>query len=204
MPLMPETRGSLILRLKDQEDAKAWEEFVFMYRPVIVRLAAARGLQHSDADDLAQQVLLSVARSVSDWDCDPQRGKFRTWLGRVVRNATINALSRRKPDRGAGGTSALVLINGRSAHICDDAEVLDLEWRREAFRWAVDQIHDEFQPKTWEAFWLTAVDGLSTTEAARQTGKSIGAVYVARSRIMARLQEKVRTLSGNGAEEVTR
>lgn len=200
MPLMPETRGSLILRLKDQEDAEAWEEFVFMYRPVIVRLAVARGLQHSDADDLAQQVLLSVARSVSDWDSDPQRAKFRTWLGRVVRNATLNALSRRKPDRGAG----VVLINGEPADDCDDPEVLDLEWRREAFRWAVDQIHDEFQPKTWEAFWLTAVDGLSITEAAKQTGKSNDAVYVARSRIMARLQERVRTLSGDGAERVIR
>ena len=204
MPLAPETRASLILRLRDSGDVAAWEEFVAIYRPVIVRLAVARGLQHSDADDLAQEVLLSVARSVPDWECDPQRALFRTWLGRVVRNAALNALSRRKPDRGAEGASAFVLINGKAAEGCDDSAVLDLEWRREAFRWAADQIRDEFQPKTWEAFWLTTVDKLSAAEAAKQTGKSIGAVYVARSRVMARFQEQVRNLSGDEPAEVTR
>jgi len=204
MPSAPETRESLILRLGDTDDIAAWEEFVAIYRPVIVRLAIARGLQHSDADDLAQEVLLSVARSVPNWESDLQRARFRTWLARVVRNAALNALSRRKPDRGTGGTSALVLINGKAADTCDDSEVLDLEWRREAFRCVADQIRDEFQPSTWEAFWLTAVDGLSAADAAKRTGKSIGAVYVARSRIMARLQEKVRRLSGNIPAEVTR
>ena len=91
----------------------------------------------------------------------------------------------------------MILINGKAADGCDDSEVLDLEWRREAFRWAADRIRDEFQPKTWEVFWLTAVDGLSAAEAAKQTGKSIGAVYVARSRVMARFQETVRLLSGD-------
>ena len=203
MPLAPETRDSLILRLKDPDDVAAWEEFVAIYRPVIVRMAMLRGLQHTDADDLAQQVLLSVTRSVPQWDSDPQRARFRTWLGRVVRNAALNALTRGKPDRGAGGTSALVLINGKAADSCDNSEVLDLEWRREAFRWAADKIRDEFQPQTWQAFWLTAVDGLSAAEAAKQTGKSIGAVYVARSRVMARIQEAVRLLSGKEREQVT-
>ncbi|MBI1312712.1 sigma-70 family RNA polymerase sigma factor [bacterium] len=204
MSAAPKTQVSLILRLRDPGDVSAWEEFVTIYRPVIVRLAVAHGLQHSDADDLAQQVLLSVARRVPGWEADPQRARFRTWLGRVVRNAALNALSRRKPDRAAGGTSALVLINGKAAEDCDDAEVLELEWRREAFRWIADQIRDEFQPKTWEAFWLTAVEGLSPDQAARQTGKSIGAVYVARSRVMTRFQEQVRTLSGDEPAEVIR
>jgi RNA polymerase sigma-70 factor (ECF subfamily) len=199
----PETRASLILRLRESDDAAAWEEFVGIYRPVIVRLAAARGLQQADADDLAQQVLLSVARKVPDWESDPQRAQFRTWLGRVVRNAALNILSRKKLERGAGGTSALVLINGQVADECDDPAVFDLEWRREAFRWAADQIRDEFQPTTWQAFWLTAVDGISAAEAARRTGKSLGAVYVARTRVMARFQEKVRTLSGELPAKVT-
>lgn len=197
MPSAPETRESLFLRLKDSEDVAAWEEFVAIYRPVIFRLAVARGLQHSDAEDLAQKVLLSVSGRVPEWESDPQRARFRTWLSRVVRNAALNAISRQKPDRGAGGTSALVLINGKAAEDCDASEILELEWRREAFRWAADQIRDEFQPHTWEAFWLTAVDGLSGAEAAKQTGKSIGSVYVARSRVMSRLQEQVRKLSGD-------
>lgn len=200
MPSAPETRQSLIIRLKDQADNDAWEEFVGIYRPVIFRVAVSRGLQHSDADDLAQQVLVSVAKKIPEWQADPTRARFRTWLYQVVRNAAINALTRRKADCGHGGTSALMMINGRSADDCRDEEVLNLEWKREAFRRASDQIRDEFQPATWEAFWLTAVDGMAVTDVAARTGKSVGAVYVARSRVMMRLQEKTRLMSGHDCE----
>ena len=196
MPSAPETRESLIIRLRKADDNAAWEEFVAVYRPVIVRLAMSRGLQHSDADDLAQQVLVSVVRKIPEWQSDDRRAQFRTWLSKVVRNAAINMLTRRRDDRGHGGTSALILINGEPADGCTDEHVLELEWRREAFRRASDQIRDEFQAATWEAFWLTAVEGVSAADAAQQTGKSVGAVYVARSRIMARLQQKLRVMSG--------
>jgi RNA polymerase sigma factor (sigma-70 family) len=200
----PETRDTLMIRLKDPENVSAWDEFVAIYRPVIVRIARSRGLQHADADDLAQQVLLSVSQKIPQWSNDPERARFRTWLGRVVRNAALSALSRRTPDRGTGGTSALLLINGKAADTCEDTEVFDLEARREAFRRASDQIREEFQPTTWEAFWLTAVEGLDAAEAGRRTGKTVGAVYVSRSRVMARLQQKVRQLVNQEAVEVPR
>lgn len=200
MPSAPETRNSLIVRLSDAADSDAWEDFVATYRPVIFRLAVARGLQFSDADDLAQQVLVSVADRISDWEADPKRARFRTWLARVVRNAAVNAVTRRKQDRGRGGTSALILINGRAADDCSDEQVFDMEWRREALRVASEQIRDEFHPATWKAFWLTAIDGVSVSDAAARTGKSVGAVYVARSRIMTRLQQKVRLMSGTDME----
>ena len=201
MAAAPKTRNSLLLRLRDTDDAAAWEEFVGIYQPVIVRLAMSRGLQHADADDLAQHVLVSVSHKVSEWHQDPQRGQFRTWLSRVIRNAALNMLTRRKADRGMGGTSALALINGKTADVCSDAEVFDLEARREAFRWAADQVQAEFQPQTWDAFWLTAVEGLTVAESGRRTGKSVGAVYVARSRVMTRLQKKVKALFAADSEE---
>ncbi len=200
MPSAPETRDSLLIRLNRADDNAAWEEFVALYRPVIVRLAMSRGLQHSDADDLAQQVLVSVSRKIPEWQSNDRRAQFRTWLSKVVRNAAINMVTRRRNDRGHGGTSALILINGEPADSCTDEHVLTMEWRREAFRRASDQIRDEFQSATWEAFWLTAVDGLSPAEAAKRTGKSVGAVYVARSRIMARLQQKISVMSGESIE----
>ena len=66
MDNFPETSESLILRLNNQQDVAAWNEFLAIYRPVVLRMALRRGLQHADADDLAQRVFLSVARKVSD------------------------------------------------------------------------------------------------------------------------------------------
>lgn len=202
MALVPDTRPSLLIRLKDPLDLQAWEDFVGIYRPVILRLAKFRGLQHSDAEDLAQQVLLSVSIVIPEWQHDPQRARFRTWLRRVVGNAAINALRKRRGDRGSGGNFGPESIHVTEIHDPADKrllEQLELESRRETFRRAADDVRDEFHPDTWQAFWLTAVEGLSAEEAGTQIGKSAGAVYVARSRVVRRLQEKVQELEGGDA-----
>lgn len=95
---LPDTRASLMLRLKDHGDHTAWCEFVDLYRPVICRLATQKGMQQADADDLAQQVLISVAGAIERWEVDPRRARFRTWLRRVADNAILNALTRRAAD----------------------------------------------------------------------------------------------------------
>ncbi len=103
---MPDTQDSLIAQLRDANNFDAWEAFAQIYRPVVYRLARARGLQHADADDLSQQVMMSVARAIPNWQREPQ-ARFRHWLARIVRNATINALSRGRQDRAAGGSDFL-------------------------------------------------------------------------------------------------
>jgi len=201
MAHVPETRPSLILRLRDPSDEAAWEQFVAIYRPVIVRLAVLKGLPHPDAEDLAQQVLLSVSKNIVRWEQDPERARFRTWLTRVVRNATLNALTRGPADCGAGGTAAMLALDRQVDRSADDAALFELEERREAFRWIADQIREEFEPRTWDAFWLTAVDGLSAAEAAKRTQKSVGTVYVARSRVMQRIQAELQQLLTGAIED---
>ena len=68
--LVPETRPSLILRVRDANDADAWNQFATLYRPVILRLARRKGIQAADAEDLAQQVLLSIAGAIERWQPD--------------------------------------------------------------------------------------------------------------------------------------
>ncbi|QDT54911.1 RNA polymerase sigma factor RpoE [Caulifigura coniformis] len=190
MTFSPQTRASLLIRVRNPADQAAWHEFVEIYWPVIHRLARRKGLQEADADDLAQQVLMSVAKTIEERPHDPGRAKFRTWLGRVVQNAALNALTRAKPDRPAGGDS-------HDAHVRNavsrepDSQLMQLELRREVFRWAARQVEREFQADTWQAFWLTAVEGRACDDAARKLKKGVGAVYAARSRVMKRLQEKI-------------
>lgn len=186
----PETRASLILRLRDDADQAAWGEFVEIYRPIVCRLARRKGLQDADADDLAQQVLASVAAAVHRWNPDRARAKFRTWLERIARNRIINALTRRAPDRAAGGDSAEQQLAGQTAAE-PDSELLRAERRREVLHWAAREIRGEFTPDTWLAFWRTAVEGGSPTAVAADLDKTVGAVYAARGRIMRRLREKV-------------
>ena len=185
----PETRPSLIARLNDPADQIAWEEFVELYRPVIYRVALAKGMQPADAEDVTQTVLISVAGAVSRWQPDPARGKFRTWLNRIAQNAIINAVTRRKPDCGTGDSQMLDLLAEHPAG-GPDSELIELEKRREAFRVAARSIKDEFEPDTWQSFWLTAVESVSAQTAAEKLGKNIGSIYTAKSRVMQRLQQR--------------
>jgi RNA polymerase sigma-70 factor (ECF subfamily) len=196
----PETRASLLVRLKDRADQAAWYEFAEVYRPVIVRLAGRKGMQAADAEDLAQQVLAAVAKAIDRWQEDPRRARFRTWLHRVANNLILNALARGKPDRGSGDTGLLQWLAQQPAYDGPNSDLLRLEWRREAFRWAATQIRDEFQPDNWEAFWRTAIEGEAVDDVAERLGKSRASVHSARSRIMRRLKEKVNELSDMDSE----
>ena len=191
MNLTPETRASLLIRVRDLADHAAWHEFVEIYRPVILRLARRKGMQEADAEDVAQQVLVAVAKAVERREHDPRRAKFRTWLGRVAHNAILNALTRGKPDRGSGDSALLAVLNGHKAHTGPDSDLLKLEHRREVFRWAARHVRNEFQQTTWDAFWLTAVEQRAVEEVSEELEKNRGAIYAARSRVMRRIQEKV-------------
>jgi len=187
----PETRASLLIRVRNPADQAAWHEFVEIYRPVILRLARQKGMQEADAEDVAQQVFVAVAKAAQQREHDRRRAKFRTWLGRVAHNAILNALSRRRPDRGSGDSGLLAALNGHESHTGPDSDLVRLEYRREVFRWAARHVRKEFHSATWDAFWLTAVEGRPVDVVAEELGKNRGAVYAARSRVIRRIQQKV-------------
>ena len=194
MQELPETRESLLLQIREPENRAAWEEFVEIYRPVVYRIGVARGLQHADALDLVQTVFISIAGSIADWEARDDRSRFRHWLLRVARNATINAVTRRSPDQAVGGDSLAHELVNRPVEDAESASQIDLEYKRQLYRRAAEKIRTTVTEVTWQAFELTAVHGMSIEQAARETGMSAGAIYGARSRIMKRLSEMVAKL----------
>lgn len=192
MPASPtETRVSLILRLQDMADVEAWDEFVILYTPVILRVAKGRGMQAADADNLVQQVLLKVAQSVSNWLEREDRGPFRAWLVRIARNESINLLTRQsaKGHSLAGEEVTPELVNAQQAD--EIRELIDREYDHAVFDWAAERVKKDVQPKTWQAFWLTHIEGLSVQQAAEKLGVRTANIYFGRSRVMLRLRELV-------------
>ncbi len=193
----PATRESLVVRLKGPRDEAAWAEFVAIYGPLIEGLARGRGWQAADAADLAQDVFRAVAGAIDRYDPDPARGSFRAWLFRIARNLMINLLaSRRIRPSAIGGSDIRELLERLPAPDAAETALFEAEYRRRVFRWAADRVRGEFRRSTWEAFWLTAVDGRDPREAAEQVGISVGAVYIARSRVMARLRAMIDQVEG--------
>ena len=194
MPEFPETSHSLIARVKDLGDGAAWVEFLGIYQPVVFRMARRRGLQDADSQDVMQQVFLSISKSIEGWIPGDLQPPFRAWLTTIARNAITKALTRRPRDAATGSTSMVELLHAQSDPQETTAEIL-AEARKELVRWATEQIRTEFSETTWNVFWLTAIEGVPIAEVAKSIGRSAGAVYVARYRVIARLKEKVLEVS---------
>lgn len=192
----PLTRASLLVRIRDGRDQEAWQQFVRLYAPVVYGFARKRGLQDADAADVMQDVLRSIVGAAGRLDYDRARGSFRGWLYTVCRNKIFSFLdtNRNKLGRGTGDTGAREGLNAVVSPEWELAESWDEEYERNLAAVAMQRVQREIQPATWQAFWQTAVEGRHAREAGATLGMSAGAVYVARSRVLARLKEEVQRL----------
>lgn len=197
LPSPSDTRASLIVRLRDQEDRDAWDEVMAIYGPLVFRMALRQGLQRADAEDVVQQVFTAIFQSVEKWLEQSERGRFRCWLIGIGRNTALNMLNRKPMGGiGVGGTEGLDKVGRLKAAEDELASEFDIEYQREVYCWAAQRVEADVDPNTWEAFRITHVDGVSISEAAERLGVSVGQVYVARSRVMKRLQNLVSQYSG--------
>jgi RNA polymerase sigma factor (sigma-70 family) len=190
----PLTRASLLVQLRDGANHAAWQEFVKLYGPVVYGFARKRGLQDADAADLMQDVMRSVSAAIAWLDYDRNQGTFRGWLFTISRNKIFNFLSaRRIRPQGTGDTDTNRLLNSQPDDR-DSADTWETEYQRRLASLAMERIKSEFQEKSWQAFWLTAVEGQAAGDVAKQIGLSPGAIYVAKSRVLARLKEEVEAI----------
>ncbi len=185
MTSTPETRYSLLGKLRNSQDAEAWTEFASIYQPLILRVAIRRGLQHADAIDVTQEVLTRVAAAIDSFQVGPN-ANFRGWLYRLTRNLVIDFLRRRRH-------SPLVQcdapLEGLADPDADESLEFQMEFQRQVLRMAAKEVRRQVQPRTWQAFWRTEIEREPVEQVARELDLSPGAVYVARSRMLARLRK---------------
>jgi RNA polymerase sigma-70 factor (ECF subfamily) len=193
MAEIPPTRASLLLRLRNPRDAAAWNQFVELYAPLVYGYARKQGLQDADAADLCQDVLGAVAGAIGKLEYDPQRGSFRNWLFTVVRHKLSNWRSAQEVrSHGSGDPAIQQLLQQCLAPV--GKEAWEVEWEDRVFAWACEQVRRDVTPVTWQAFWRTAIAGEPNKQVAGDLGLTVVSVYVARSRVLARLRELVQSV----------
>lgn len=194
MSAAPLTRPSLLLRLRNADDATAWSEFVQLYTPLIFGHCQRHGLQDADAADVAQEVMRVAAGAMPEFQYDAQRGKFRGWLLQTTRNRLHKFFDRQHRTAQPASDTTIERMLDQEPN-SDEQARWEEDYRQRLFDWAAEKARVEFQPATWDAFWKTAVDSVSVKEVAGQLGISVGAVYIARSRVIARLRELIETVT---------
>jgi RNA polymerase sigma-70 factor (ECF subfamily) len=184
------TSQTLLQRLRDNE-ADAWQRLVRLYGPLVRYWCLRWGLGREDADDVSQEVFHTVAAALQGYRREQAGATFRGWLRGITRNKLLHFLRDNRQPCGDGGTDALLRLQA----LADDAKVdeepdppgeLNALYRR-----ALELVRGEFEERTWQAFWHTAVDGRSASDVAADLGISHAAVRKAKSRVLHRLKEEL-------------
>jgi RNA polymerase sigma-70 factor (ECF subfamily) len=195
-PVTPSvTSVTLLMRLQQTPaDQGAWAEFVARYGHRIKGWCRRWGLQEADAQDVTQIVLLKLVRALQAFRYDPAQ-RFRGWLKTVTHHAWQDLLRSRR--RSAQGAEPMAEDPLETLAARDDlASRLEGAYEQELLDQALARVRVRLRPHTWEAFHLTAFDGLSGAEAAARLGMPVIAVYKAKSNVRKLLEAEVRYLEG--------
>ncbi len=182
------THATLLARLRDGEDRAAWQEFCDRYGELIQGFARRRGLQPSDCDDVVQETLLALTKSMPKFQYEPGKGSFRSYLKTIVLH-TIFRRSRQK--RGEVALREVEAEAERASNDSDTDAQWEEEWRQFHLRIAMKTIAAEFNETDRAAFDAYAVGGRDVGETAESLGMSVDQVYQAKSRILKRIGELV-------------
>jgi RNA polymerase sigma-70 factor (ECF subfamily) len=189
------TSTSLLVRLQQlPADQTAWEEFVERYGPQILGWCRQWQLQEADAQDVTQTVLLKLLQAMRAFRYDPEQ-RFRGWLKTVTHHVWQDLVRGRRQLAAGGDPEADDPLQTLAAR--DDlAERLEGAYEQELLEQALARVRPRVQPQTWDAFRLTALDGLSAADVAARLGMALTSVYKAKSNVQKLLESEVRYLEG--------
>jgi RNA polymerase sigma-70 factor (ECF subfamily) len=183
------TRATLLDRLRDASDAVAWEEFFRLYGPAIYAFARCAGGSDTTAQEVVQEVMLSVFQRRDVFRYDPAKGRFRDWLRTVVRNK-LAELRRRPAERirARGGEEQPGFDEPQAADAPPDQAWEEL-FEHALLAALLEVLRQEMNPRTYQAFELLVLHELPGDQVARITGLTRNAVYLARGRAIGRLKQ---------------
>jgi RNA polymerase sigma-70 factor (ECF subfamily) len=183
-----DTPASLLERLRQPAQEHAWARFVELYTPLLYYWARRTGCAESAAADLVQEVLTLLVRKLPEFSYDRHKS-FRAWLRAVAHNCWRNLRRRAELPRAANAPDLDDLASPDAADPFWEAE-----YRQRLASRALALMRAEFRPTTWKACWECVVAGRPAAEVAAELGLSVGAVYMAKSRVLSRLRQELQGL----------
>jgi RNA polymerase sigma-70 factor (ECF subfamily) len=199
-PMPVATRATLLVKLKDREDQKSWQEFYDTYWRMIYGLAIRSGLPDGEAQDILQETVLKVVEKIPGFNYDPKIGSFKVWLLTIARSRAIDALRRlgREKARLApladDGTEIPLVERVPDPDSIDFDAVWEQEWREGLYEAAIDLIKKRVQPRQFQLFDCYVRKEWPPEKVAQVMGVTVNQVYLARNRISNMLRQQVRRL----------
>ena len=186
------TSLTLLQRAKDQ-DQLAWRHLVTLYAPLVYRVCRLAHVAPQDAPDIVQEVFRAASGNIGRFHRDRDGDSFRAWLLTISKNKIRDHFRRRaKTPPAVGGTDMQVRVQQLPELTWDstsDGSGFDSD--SSLIQRAVRLVRDDFADRTWQAFWMTTIDGLDPLEVAQRLEISKSSVYQAKTRVLRRMREEL-------------
>jgi RNA polymerase sigma-70 factor (ECF subfamily) len=200
--LSPQTRTSLLSRLRDFEDTESWQTFFDLYWRLLYNVARRAGLHDVDAQDVVQDTVMAVAKEIPQFRYDPERGSFKQWLFRILRRRVADHFRKvyRQPAdaglspemlEGTGDADAIVMQDGVSL-----SDAWDQEWERSILDAAIAHVRAAANPKHFQVFDYCVLKEWPVAKVASTLGMNAAQVYLARHRVSAAVKRAARHIEG--------
>jgi RNA polymerase sigma-70 factor (ECF subfamily) len=185
------TSLSLLQRLRAPANQTEWSRFVRLYEPLVRDWLRRKNVPPHDADDVVQNIMAVVVRRIADFEHNGRPGAFRTWLRTIMLNCLKESWRSRKANPNAvGGSEIHALISELEDPDSHFSKEWDAEHDRHVMRQLLLQLREEFEERTWLAFERFALEGRAAADVAGELGISSNAVFIAKSRVVARLRQE--------------
>ncbi len=194
------TRRSLLTRLKNWDDQEGWREVFQTYWKLIYSVAIKSGLTESEAEDVVQETVVTVAKTMEGYRYEPEKCRFKTWLMRITRMRIVDQFRKRGPEFAAGGgregPATRTPTEGRIPDTTTPfVETLwDEEWQKNLIDTAMDRVKRRVKPVHYQVFYLSAVKELSPAQVAKTLGVSVAQVYLVKHRVAALVKREIQQL----------
>jgi RNA polymerase sigma-70 factor, ECF subfamily len=183
------TSLTLLDRIRSH-DEEAWRRTIFLYTPLVTYWCFQKGIRQDDVDDVAQEVFRAVVTGIERFRHDRPGDTFRGWLRGVTSNKALAWLCRNRDQPSAeGGTEAGLIIG--NIPVDQEDETDDPGQLAGLYQRALDLVKNEFEARTWQAFWRVAIEHHETADVARELGLSTASVRQSKSRVLRRLREEL-------------
>ena len=188
------TSESLILRAQ-RADSVAWEKLTRLYSPVVYGWARKAGLQPDDASDVMQNVFETLTSRLNQFQQRNGNDSFRGWLYTITRNKVRDHFRvKRDKAQAFGGTDAQQMWQGLPETPPETSSSDGQSELNGVRKRALELVSGDFESRTWQAFWRTAVEGDAPNDVAADLGISVWAVYKARTRVLTKLRSEFEEL----------
>jgi RNA polymerase sigma factor (sigma-70 family) len=192
------TRESLLGRLKDWTDNESWREFFAIYRKLIFSMAIRSGLSEQESEEVVQETIISVAKTIKGFDYDPKRCSFKSWLRHLAQKRIADVFRKRSREQlmrqadESGKTPAIERVPDSQAADMDAA--WEEEWQKELLETAIAHIKNEVSAEQYQMFDFYVLKKMPVEKVAQALGTNSGQIYLAKHRITKLLKKEIARL----------